>query len=154
MIIPIYRPEITIYERTTKNRQWAVNGWVDKQGTITNTLFYPIPDGITFTEAGFKKRVEHGEEPFFRIEAPEGSYLAHQGRVTLLDRRHQPNTLYLPDGDAHDAINALVLAKRGACGLSLVRSGPPREVATPPPRSLIQAVRSSGRSKQLSMFGD
>jgi hypothetical protein len=151
MIIPIYRPEITIYERTTKNREWSVDGWVSKLGTVTNTLFYPISNGLNITETGFKVIVENGEEPFYQILAPEGCYLAHHGRATLLDRdrRDRPSTLYFPDGKAHDAINAVILAKHQSDGLGLVRPGRPRPVAPPAPP--LPRVRR-GPALQLDLF--
>jgi hypothetical protein len=164
MLIPIYRPEITVYERD------ADGLWASKNGTITNTLFYPLDDFDGPTEAGSRKVVKFGSEPFFTIIAPEGTQMVKINRAVYLQ---------LPTGKKWDAWSALVLAKRRDDGLDLVRPGreavsvvlniepvpcadcpdrtpgDPADVPAciePSYRAMCEPVKPSGRVKQLSMF--
>lgn len=164
MQVPIYRPEITTYERDEDGL------WVSKQGTITSTLFYPMPDRDSVNESGLRVVVEHGADPFFTIVAPDGSRLeiTSSGSATFLSRRGKWNMLRMPGGKAHDATNALCYAKRGEFGLSLlgrkvgcpvVEVPPivPKEIERPIAAELIKArpwpAREKVATKQLSLFG-
>lgn len=145
MLIPVYRPEITVYERDPEGL------WASKNGTITGTLFYPMDDVDGPTEAGSRKVVRRGSEPFFTIIAPEGSELLRINRAVFLK---------LPGGKKWDAISALILAKRRDDGLDLVRPGRERVADIPeggpdiPARKHVspEPATPSGRTMQLSMF--
>lgn|GEM_PF-6427694 len=126
MKILVYRPEITVYHRDFDGL------WVSTHGTNTATLFYPMKDEHgSLTPTGFRRHVALGEEPFFTIIAPDGSYLGDGNRASLIARKGTPSYLYTPDGKVHDPINALVLAKRNEGGLALVRPDRPEPVPAP-----------------------
>ena len=134
--IPIYRPEITVHQLDPDGV------WDTKYGVITNTLFYPVEDddGAIPTEGGFRRVVRFGSEPAFTILAPDGCRMEERGRAKFL------RTV---EGDKlHDAVNALIYAKRREFGLELLRAGAARPVATAPP---IVTTRSKP-SVQLAMF--
>jgi hypothetical protein len=137
MIIGIYRPEITVYHRGTDGE------WDSTFGTQTNTLFYPMPDenGSAVLASGLRRVVEHGTEPFFKIEAPEGSDLFMRGAALYLRT---------PEDKALDAWSALALAKRSARGLDLVRPGRPRPVAAPLPSPALPRKPA----RQLGLFAE
>jgi hypothetical protein len=141
VILPIYRPEITVYRRSPDGEWDALHG-----GTITNTLFYPMADEDAPTEAGFRRVVRHGTGPFFQLDAPDGARLIELGRAMFLA---------MPDGKKYDAITALALAKMRDKGLDLVRPGrePARAVFLPPPIP-VPAPSPRGPARQLTMFGD
>jgi hypothetical protein len=152
--IPVFRPEITIYRKGPDGEWDEVHC-----GTITNTLFRPMPDEDRLTEAGLRRVVRLGSEPFFRVLIPQGAVLVAKGRATMLQ---------MPNGKVYDAITALAYAKMREVGLDLVRPRPCLagvEIVIPiitDPRAEVAAFLASipkpivreKRTVQLSMFGD
>ena len=136
MRVPIYRPEITVYERDRDGL------WQSSRGTMTNTLFYAMGDEDTVTDVGFRKVVKLGSEPAFVVIAPQGSEMITRGQATFLRS---------PEGKVYDGINTLILAKRRDSGFDLARQDrpAPSPVAIAP---LPIPIRPRGPARKHSMF--
>jgi hypothetical protein len=137
--IPIYRPEITVYEREPDGE------WDSRFGAQIHTGFKPLQDlDGAITQAGFKKFIRGGSEPAFSLRIPEGAELVERGAATFLR---------LAEGKLLDGIQALIAARRGEHGLEL--AGPERErrlraIALDPRPAAASAPKAP--TVQLSMF--
>jgi hypothetical protein len=133
--IPIYRPEITVYEREPDGE------WDSKFGAQVHTGFRPMPDEDgAFTQAGFRRFVRGGSAPSFTLRIPHGAELVERGAATFLRTA---------EGKLLNGIEALIAAKRGEHGLEL--AGPERERRL---RAIAFDPRpaASAPTVQLSMF--
>ena len=132
MIIPIYRPEITLYRRDEDGL------WQSDRPSSSPSLFYPLPDKDEVDDSGRRTTVHLGSTPFCHIRVPDGSWLGHNRKHSIIARKDQPCFLFTEE-DCYDTVNALVAAKRGHFGFSMARDD-----AIEPEPSRTQAPNQAG----------